>query len=59
MENRLVSVEELARYLKIPRKTLYEWNSDGSGPPYLRVGRHVRYVWSDVERWLEQRRRER
>ena len=28
----------------------------GDGPPYVRVGRAVRYLRDDVDRWLEQRR---
>lgn len=24
----------------------------GGGPPYSRIGRHARYTWPDVHRWV-------
>ena len=51
----LLSVDELARYLAVPTKTLYAWRWRGEGPPGFRVGRHVRYRWSDVQAWIGQR----
>ncbi len=51
----LLSVDELAGYLAVPPKTLYAWRSRGEGPPGFRVGRHVRYRWSDVQAWIRQR----
>jgi len=54
-ENRLLSVTELADYLAVPVATLYAWRYRGEGPPALRVGRYLRYRWSDVQRWLELR----
>lgn len=50
--NRLVAPEELANYLGVPVKTLYQWRYKGVGPPGLRIGRHVRYRPEDVEAWL-------
>jgi excisionase family DNA binding protein len=51
----LFSPSDVAEYLGVPVKTLYRWRYLGVGPPALRVGRHVRYRRSDVERWVEQR----
>lgn len=48
----LFSPSDLAGYLKVPISTVYQWNYHGSGPRVLKVGRHVRYRKSDVERWL-------
>jgi predicted DNA-binding transcriptional regulator AlpA len=42
----------VAAYLGIPLATLSQWRYRGQGPTSLRVGRHIRYRWSDVERWL-------
>ena len=54
-EDRLVDVQELAAYLEVPVKTLYAWRYRREGPPGFRVGRHLRYRWSDVELWIQQR----
>ncbi|MGH7510956.1 MAG: helix-turn-helix transcriptional regulator [Gemmatimonadales bacterium] len=54
-EDRLLSAQELAHYLEVPVKTLYEWPHRGEGPPGFRVGRHLRYRWSDVAAWIGDR----
>jgi excisionase family DNA binding protein len=46
---------EVADILKVPLTTLYQWRYKGIGPPSIRVGRHIRYRWADVEAWLEER----
>lgn len=46
---------DVASFLQVPTKTLYRWRSMGEGPPALKVGRHLRYRWADVEAWLETR----
>lgn len=50
--DRLVSAQELADYLEIPVKTVYTWRHRNTGPRGFRVGKHLRFRWSDVERWL-------
>lgn len=44
---------QLAEYLEIPETTLKQWRHKGTGPQWTRVGRHVRYRWPDIDRWLE------
>lgn len=51
----LGSTTEIAQVLGIPEHTLEIWRSQGKGPKYLKVGRHVRYRWSDVNDWLATR----
>ncbi|MFN2490385.1 MAG: helix-turn-helix transcriptional regulator [Actinomycetota bacterium] len=51
----LLTVEDLAKHLKVPVATIYRWNHDGSGPPRYRLGRWCRYSLEDVEQWLESR----
>lgn len=53
MTDTLVSPQQLAEYLGIPLKSVRNWRTTGSGPRGIRVGKHVRYRWSDVEAWLE------
>ncbi len=48
----LATPVEVAEYLQVPLKTLYQWRYQGEGPRAYRVGRHLRYRWEDVEAWL-------
>jgi excisionase family DNA binding protein len=50
----VVSVEEVARRLDVPKTTLYKWRYKGIGPRSHRVGRHLRYRWTDVLAWLDE-----
>jgi excisionase family DNA binding protein len=50
--DRLLGPQELAAYLGIPVATVYGWRYRGSGPPGMRIGRHLRYRWSDLQTWL-------
>ncbi len=46
-----LSPEDLARREQVPLATIYRWNSDGTGPRRLKIGRHIRYRLTDVEAW--------
>ncbi|TBO55115.1 DNA-binding protein, partial [Streptomyces kasugaensis] len=35
-----------------PVKTLYQWRHRRIGPNALKVGRHLRYRWTEVDAWL-------
>jgi predicted DNA-binding transcriptional regulator AlpA len=45
--------EEVAHFLVVPISTLYRWRTYGTGPKAARVGKHLRYLPSDVLAWLE------
>ena len=49
----IVSIDEVARRLDIPKTTLYGWRYKGTGPRGHRIGKHLRYRWSEVLVWLE------
>ncbi|MGO9780044.1 MAG: helix-turn-helix transcriptional regulator [Streptosporangiaceae bacterium] len=52
--DRLATPEQVSEYLQdIPLKTLARWRSIGTGPRFIRVGRHVRYDWDDVRAWKD------
>ena len=51
--SRLLSTEEVARILVVPVTTLYTWRYKGTGPKAFRVGKHLRYRFSDVIAWPE------
>lgn len=52
-EAEIVSADEVARRLDVPKSTLYGWRYKGVGPRSHRVGKHLRYRWSDVVKWLD------
>lgn len=45
---------KVAEYTDIPAGTLEQWRHRGIGPRGFRLGRHVRYRRSEVERWLRE-----
>jgi excisionase family DNA binding protein len=47
-----MTTEEVAAYLRVPPRTVEAWRYKGTGPPGIRVGKHVRYRRTDVEAWL-------
>ncbi len=53
--DKLLTVKDLADYLGVPVATIYAWRYHREGPPGFRVGRHVRYRWTDVEQWISDR----
>jgi excisionase family DNA binding protein len=52
MSHNLMSPDDLAQLLNVPVRTLGQWRYLRQGPPYLKVGRHVRYHPDEVEGWL-------
>jgi len=52
----LLTLADLASMLKVPRQTIYAWRTRGdSGPPGIKLGKHVRYRKREVEKWLDAR----
>jgi len=54
---RHLGVKDLAERMGVPEDTVYRWNSRGGGPPYLKIGKIVRYRLADVIRWENERTR--
>ncbi|WP_214407383.1 helix-turn-helix transcriptional regulator [Pseudonocardia lacus] len=52
LPTRLWTVQDVAQFLSVPRKTLYQWRNRGYGPPARRIGRHLRYDPEDVRSWF-------
>jgi excisionase family DNA binding protein len=50
----LAKPQEIADYLGVPLATVYNWKYRGNGPKLIKVGRHLRARWSDIESYLEQ-----
>lgn len=47
------SVEDVARFLRVPVETVYRWRKVKYGPPAARVGKHLRYDPADVRAWFK------
>jgi excisionase family DNA binding protein len=52
---RLLTVRDVAGWLSIHEKTIYEWAEKGK-LPCIRVGNRLRFDASDVSRWLQARK---
>jgi len=51
----LIRPADLGVLLGVPVATLANWRCAGKGPPFLKVGRHVRYRPPDVDAWIAAR----
>ena len=51
----VLTIEELAAYLKIPKSTLYKIVREGKIPSQ-KIGRHWRFRKEAINRWLEETR---
>lgn len=55
MAEKHLTIDEFAERVNVPLATVYQWNSRGVGPRYLKIGRHVRYRLKDVVEWEAER----
>lgn len=49
----LLTVDEVAAWLRKPKATLYAWRTRGQGPRGIKVGGDLRYRRSDVNAYLD------
>ena len=49
----LWSIERTSEYLGVPVGTLYQWRHRRTGPPALKIGRHLRYDPAEVHAWAK------
>ena len=47
---------EIADIIKVPERTLEDWRLNHVGPPYMKLGRHVRYDLSELFAWAREQR---
>lgn len=52
LDKPLWSSKDLAERLGVSTETLRYWRERGDGPPWLRVGKLIKYSPGDVEKWL-------
>lgn len=49
---------QVADMFAIPLKTVYAWRRHKTGPPAIRIGRHLRYDPRALDRWVAGRAEE-
>lgn len=47
--------DEVAQRLRLTRGPVADWAHEGEGPPFIKVGKHVRYRLSDLEAFENER----
>ncbi len=52
MNDKMLSINDVAEYLGVPKATLHCWSSRGIGPKRYKVGRYLRYRRADVDAWI-------
>ena len=54
-ETRMLTIDEAAAYLAIPKATLYTWRTRrvGFGPRAVKIGGCLRYRRTDLDAWIE------
>jgi len=52
--DKLLTVEEIAEYLKLRPSTIYQWTHQGF-IPHIKLGNRVRFRLCQIEKWLEKR----
>ena len=55
---KLLSAKEAAEALAVSTKTLKELQTNGEGPPYLYVGKTIKYPQDKLIKWIERKIRE-
>ena len=53
----LLTVSEIAEFLRIPRTTFYSWINAGLGPRHIRVRSQIRVRFNDFVQWIEENTR--
>lgn len=56
MEERLIEIKDLADRTNLPRSWWYA-RTAAKEVPFYKLGKYCRFKWSEVEAWLEARRR--
>ena len=53
----LYKEQDIAKKLGVTQRSLQRWRAAGSGPPYIKMVRHVRYKLDDVQQWIDRQSR--
>ena len=56
-KQRMLSTVSAAKYLDMTVQHLAQTRLNGSGPPFVKVGRRVFYDVNEIDKWIEQNTR--
>lgn len=51
-----LTATDVALQLQISEKTLANWRCTGAGPCFRKIGASVRYLQSDIDAWVAERK---
>ncbi|MEE4546191.1 helix-turn-helix domain-containing protein [Streptomyces sp. V4-01] len=54
LPDRYLTADDIAEMFDVPKETVYQWRKKHTGPPGFRVGKHIRYDPTAVQRWVNQ-----
>jgi len=54
MEERLFSIDEISKYLNIPKSTIYKLSQDKKIPS-VKIGKQLRFRKSSIDKWLSEK----
>lgn len=57
ISDRALTAKDAAHLTGFAPKTLANWRTTGGGPPFVTVGRSIRYMESSTLQWLRDRER--
>jgi excisionase family DNA binding protein len=52
----LLTTIEVSEYLGVPVSTIHRWRYVGTGPPAIRIGRHLRFDPDELADWISRQR---
>lgn len=53
-DDELLTERQATELLRLTGRTLATWRHRGQGPPWVKVGRFVRYRRTAIETWLDE-----
>ena len=56
MADSLITVQEMAKYLKVEESTIYAWAKEGKLPG-IKMGRFWRFKKKDINKWMEEKKK--
>ena len=56
---RYLTEKETSGRIAVSKSALRKWRREGLGPPFVKLGRMIRYPIGELERWMNNRLRTR